>query len=428
MTLLLLVGCLTIFLLVSKSSKVVLYAFTAFAVTAWDWPAIPAVGEVGGGSIFVEDAVVGAMILTVLFRPQRFWSVVKPYFLIIIVTAIALTASVVYGVIVFGPKGLNEFRAFLYPLAAVAWALNEDWAGEAWQGVMRRWAIVTGLLLSLTAVTHIALYGPGKTDSFVQSAFSGVLQTGRPLTAGQAVLLALCGVYLLQGLYTKTRRDLGWAALFIAVTLVAQHRSVWIALAAALVVLFFKVHGMARARLVVAVLTAAWAVAALALSGIFNPLSKQFTDSVDNLGTYGARTDSWTSLIGSTVRGGLGPIVFGSPFGSGYRRVENGVYVEWAPHNWYVTVYLRLGLLGLVVFAVLLLIILLHLLRTREVGTVTAAFALILTYCWAYSLTWYVAPFFAWALWHARRGEQPQVEREPDLPAADQIAKMHSRL
>lgn len=74
-------------------------------------------------------------------------------------------------------------------------------------------------------------------------------------------------------------------------------------------------------------------------------------------------------------------------------RVDDGVYIEWAPHNWYVSVYLRLGLFGLIVFAALLIIVLVRLLRIPETGP-AAAFVFILTYCWAYSLTWYAAPFF----------------------------------
>lgn len=422
MTLLLLVGGLTVFLLLSfqasKFPQIVLYAFTAITAAQWDWPVLPAVGSVGGASIYPEDAVAGVMLLTLALRPQRFFSAVKPYVLVVLVTVAALAASLTWGMVLFGAGGLNEFRSFLYPLAAVAWALNQDWASDAWQASMRRWSIVTGLLLSLVAATHIALYGPGTADAFVQSAFSGVLQTSRPLTAGQAVLVALCGVYLLHGLGSRRRRDLGWAALFIGVTLVAQHRSVWLALGAALVVLFFKVRGIARARLVVAALNVTFAVAILALSGIFNPFSEEFTEKAGGTKTYNDREQGWTALIGQNFEEGVGPTVFGSPFGTGWKRIENGVYVEWAPHNWYVTVYLRLGLFGVVVFACLLATVLWRLLRTRDVGIAAAAFALILTYCWAYSLHYQMAPFFAWAMWRARKREARQVEENPALPTA----------
>ncbi|MDQ0689850.1 O-antigen ligase family protein [Arthrobacter sp. W4I7] len=422
MTLLLLVGGLTVFLLLSlqasKYPQIVLYAFTAITAAAWDWPILPAVGSVGGASIFPEDAVAGVMLLTLAFRPQRFWSAVRPYLPIVLVTVIAVAASLTWGVAIYGAGGLNEFRSFLYPLAAVAWALNQDWASDAWQASMRCWAIATGLMLSLVAAAHIALYGLGKADGFVQSAFSGSMQTARPLTAGQAILVALCGVYLLHGLGSKTRKGLGWAALFIGVTLVAQHRSVWIALAAALLVLFLKVRGAARARLVLAAVTVAFAVAILALSQTFNPLSNEFAEKAGGTKTYNDREQGWTALIGQNLEEGMGPTVFGSPFGTGWKRIENGVYVEWAPHNWYVTVYLRLGLFGILVFACLLAAVLWRLLRTRDVGTAAAAFALMLAYCWAYSLPYQIAPFFAWAMWSASKREARQVEEIPPLPAA----------
>ncbi|MDP9986455.1 O-antigen ligase [Arthrobacter oryzae] len=425
MTTLLLIGGLSAFVLLSmlagKAPQVLLYALTVFAVASWDWPNLPALANLGGASVYVEDVAAGAMIVTVVARPQRFWEVTKPFLPVLIVTGLSVLLSVGFGVALFGPKGVNEFRTFLYPLAAAAWGLNQEWRIEAWKGAVRRWVVITGALLSLVAMMHIALYGLGSVDSFVTSKFSGALQTGRPLTAGQAVLLALCGVYLLQGLSNKNRRGLWWSVLFIGITLVAQHRSVWIALAAGLVVLFFKVHGVARARVVVAAVVAAWGVAVLALSGIFNPFSEKFTDQVENLGTYGAREDSWTTLIGQNIDSGLGAVVFSSPFGSGFHRVENGVYVDWAPHNWYVTVYLRLGLAAIAVFAVLLLVVSLRLLRTRDVAAAAASFAVILVFCWAYSMPWYIAPFFAWAMWSASKSEPRQVtERLPRLPAAYQ--------
>ncbi|MCQ6271139.1 hypothetical protein M8J71_11665 [Pseudarthrobacter sp. R1] len=424
MTALLLLGGLIVFLLLSlqasKYPQIVLYAFTAITAAQWDWPALPAVGSVGGAAIFPEDALAGVMLLTLAFRPQRFWAAVRPYILIVVVTVIAIAASLVWGAATHGAGGLNEFRSFLYPLAAVAWALNQDWPSDAWQASMRRWTIVTGLVLSLVAATHIALYGLGKADGFVQSAFSGIMQTARPLTAGQAVLVALCGVYMLHGLGSTTRKGLWWAALFIGVTLVAQHRSVWLALGAGLIVLFFKVRGVARARLVVAGVTAAFAAAILALSGVFNPFANEFTASAAGTKTYTDRENTWMTLIGQNLEEGMGPTVFGSPFGSGWKRVFQGTYVEWAPHNWYVTVYLRLGLFGVFVFVCLLAVVLWRLLRTRDVGTAAAAFTLILAYCWAYSLFYQMAPFFAWAMWSARTRDMRQAEKNPSLPATYQ--------
>lgn len=421
MTVLLLVGGLTAFLLLSlqasKYPQIVLYAITAITAAAWDWPALPSVGSVGGASIYPEDAVAGVMLLALACRPQRFLAAVKPYILVVLVTVLALATALTWGMALYSAGGLNEFRTFLYPLAAVAWALNQDWASDAWQASMRRWTIVTGLVLSLVAATHIALYGLGKADGFVHSAVSGVMQTARPLTASQAALVALCGVYLLHGLGSKTRQSLGWAALFIGVTLVAQHRSVWLALCAALVVLFFKVRGVARARLVVAGVMVTFAVAILALSGTFNPFANEFAEKAGGTKTLNDREQGWTALIGQSLKEGIGPTVFGSPFGTGWKRIENGVYVEWAPHNWYVTVYLRLGLFGIFVFACLLAIVFWRLLRTRDVGVSAAVFAFILTYCWAYSLPYQMAPFFAWAMWSARKRETRQVEESPLLAA-----------
>lgn len=431
MTLLLLTGAVTFFLLLSaligKSPKLVLYSITAFSVAAWDFPTPPAVGSVGGASVFLEDGLTGAMVLAVTFRPQRFLSVLRPYMIVAVVSLLAVTAALLYGAVEFGPQGLNEFRSFLYPLAAVAWSMNQDWNDSAWQHIVRRWAIVTGLLLSLTAVAHIALYGLGRVDSFVQSVLTGAAQTGRPLTAGQAILLALTAMYLLQGVSSKSRADIYWAAFFIAVTLVAQHRSVWIALAAGCVVLFFKVHGVARARLVVGGLVAAWLATVLVLCGVFDPFTEQLASSVDNLGTYDARTDSWKTLIDKTVEGGIGPVSFGSPFGSGFARFENGVMVEWAPHNWYVTVYLRLGLIGLSVFLVMLILVLARLLKRQDAGPAAAVFAMILTYCWAYSLPWQIAPFFAWAMFRAGERNPRQVEPAP-LPAGYLTSKWAARM
>jgi O-antigen ligase len=91
--------------------------------------------------------------------------------------------------------------------------------------------------------------------------------------------------------------------------------------------------------------------------------------------------------------------------------------VEFAPHNWYVSVYLRTGLVGLLAYLATLVGLVIRSVRavrwegTAKVSILTA----IVVFCGGYSWPWYTAPFFGWSV---NPPERRLAVREPARPTA----------
>lgn len=135
------------------------------------------------------------------------------------------------------------------------------------------------------------------------------------------------------------------------------------------------------------------------LSGVLGDVVQSVVYSLQSSGTYVGRVDSWSSLLTAAFDRGYGSAIFGEPFGFGTSRIDSrGIMISYAPHNWYVSVFLRLGLVGLVLFLCLLVWAFARLARGTDKIVAMSVFLGILAYLWSYSMSWHVGVFFAWTL------------------------------
>lgn len=384
-----------------KWPQIPLYCVTIFAATVWDFPVRPPLANIMGTSIMFEDAIIVTAIATVALNPAQFWKTVGPYNVVVVVSIICIAVSLINGLATFGPNtAVNEFRSFLYPLGMVAWFLNQDWMNDSRRHRFRRWVLVTGLAITVAGLIHIALYGLGQADSFVVSALSGEEMTSRPLTSDQAAMLALFGLLLFKFWETEKRRQYSYLGLvFIGLAIISQHRSVWVALAIALVPIALRLRHVAATRFVVGVIAAAVVGAMVLLSGAADGIVQPLIYSAQRGGTYLGRLDSWSTLVSMAFDRGAWSVIFGEPFGFGYLRPEyRGFMISYAPHNWYVSIFLRLGLVGLALFLCVIGWGFSRLWRGQDRVVAMGVFLAILIYMWNYSLSWHLSPIFAWAL------------------------------
>lgn len=91
------------------------------------------------------------------------------------------------------------------------------------------------------------------------------------------------------------------------------------------------------------------------------------------------------------------------------------MWVTYAPHNWYITLYLRMGVLGLAAVALTMLTAAVRLRRQGRIEAL-ACLAALATFAVPYSLTWQVAPFLAIALAHGARQPTEAAHREAPRP------------
>lgn len=383
---------------VKRWPTLVLVAVTVFAAISWELPLTPQLMSVGGTSIYPEDALLVSIVFATVLNPRQLMSVLRGLRPLLALVLVALLLSLVTGLVRYGGAAANEFREFAYAFGLAAWAANQDWISDSGVARMRVWAKVSGLVLLVVLAFHIALYGLGEADSFVLAAGeSGEARTGRPLVAGQAMLLACLGFLLFRDDSGTRRTDKVLGGLFLAGAVLCQHRSVWAAVLVAIVLVFFHLRGQALARAVVAMFGAAIAALILLVSGLGRPVVESFAHSSSSGGTLRGRLLSWSRLLEGAFDDGWFTVLFGSPFGTGWLRVVEGEAVIYGPHNWYLSIFLRLGLVGIVAFLVLLLTVFVRLIRRRDLVAI-AVLAALAIYCVPYAFTWYVTPLLGWAI------------------------------
>jgi O-antigen ligase len=234
------------------------------------------------------------------------------------------------------------------------------------------------------------------------------------LVSAQALILGLIGLAFL---VRESRTTLRLVALcFLAMAVVCEHRSVWAALTVAVLALVLFAPRL-RGRLLGVGMLSAVVLLVLYSAGTLDPLIAKFQAAFHSRGTYTDRQLAWHTLVGQQNHKGITTILVGQPFGTGFaRREPDGTIETFAPHNWYVLLYLRIGLIGVGALALALARGFWRNVRLRQPVAVAWAAGL-LTYCYAYNLTMYLAPLLAVALGvssssaTAWGGQRP--EREP---------------
>jgi O-antigen ligase len=93
-----------------------------------------------------------------------------------------------------------------------------------------------------------------------------------------------------------------------------------------------------------------------------------------------------------------------------------GNVITFEPHNWYLTMYLRIGLIGLVAYCLVFAGAIVTLLVRRYTLEAAVLLALAL-YSWVYTVNWYLAPVLAFALL-AVRSPQVGTPLSTDKPVA----------
>lgn len=360
-------------------------------LVAGELPQTPPVAGFGGLAIYAEDAVCIALLIAALPKLRRVNHSRNGRSVLLIIFVVLLVASLLRGMAVYGlGLAVNESRQLLYLVVAIAWALSQV-GDENFEVRLRRFMSFTGWGLIGVAAYHVATTGLGTADGMLLR--NGHLVTDRPLVSGQSCVLALIGVHAV----VARRRSLpGWV--FLGVVVLTQHRSVWVAAAAALGMALVAASPRIRARLVIGVLVVSLLGVAFLTSEQGAEVMAKLSYSASSTGTIDDRTYGWIELLRQSQRLGWGEAIWGQPMGSSYRRLNiDGRLVEYAPHNWYVTVYLRMGILGIAALAGILGGAFRRHVQERRLPPLVWL-TLIAVYAIPYGLPWYLAPFLAISL------------------------------
>jgi len=132
----------------------------------------------------------------------------------------------------------------------------------------------------------------------------------------------------------------------LAVVLFAQHRSVWVAtsIMLALVIARTRVKLLLRAGIIVSLVGAVVLVEAFGL-GVSGEVAESLTYAASNNGTWEWRVQRWQDVWHTHAARGPEAIIFGSGYGYSWVTGTVGVW-EASPHNGFIQIAVRMGLVG----------------------------------------------------------------------------------
>lgn len=351
----------------------------------------------------VSVFVLSAAIVGFAYRPLP---INDAPFLVWLAFGVCIAASFVIGLNEFGRYAGTEVRPFFYIWAAGVYCTVTDFS-ESELARMGRWCLWTCyVLMAIALYLWVAVeVGFVNRQEYFEEDANTVL---RPVAA-HAVLFVACVGLIQTTLWlrrTGTRLAGLHAAVFMAFTIVLQHRSVWVATAIGLAAVFVleRRHLPRRFALLFGfTLSMILVIAVVGATGALDDLARRLLESTlsmdDTGGTFYARVDGWIRLWESWLAASPYTLLFGFPFGTGYTRLYNGVVIEFAPHNFYLDLLLRVGIVGTLLFLLATTLAVVHGLfakvssefdyvLTRGLGV---SLLVALVYCWAYPSNYLVA-------------------------------------
>lgn len=385
-----------------------MFCAAAVIVIAWEFPILPPLFSLGGNNVYAVDVLSVAYAIIALAQYKQLRENLGGASIFWALASILLLVSLCRGIADFGlGAAMNEFRLFFYPFAALTWAMSIRWTSEQSLTWIRLTAIALGWSLTCMALFHMSRYGLGGTSEFVEESY-GIAQTTRPLVSGQALVLLMSGMLCLWfWKHLRKRTYLVHAVVFLAVVAVVQQRTVWSVALFALLGVFVLARARTKSTIVIgAMLLGGVFLFSLTSPAVLEILAKLQAAAADSA-TYDARATSWSNLILQSLDAGIETVVFGLPMGAGFGRYEGvGRWVTFAPHNWYITIYLRIGLVGLSLFILFLVLTFRSAIRTRSSMARIAVLIVMAAYGWSYSWLWYTSIFAGWA--YCERGVMQQ--------------------
>ncbi len=346
------------------------------------YPQIPSISA-GSFNWNIEDVISIALLCQLFLRPPswRQWKGAHGLSVFFALFAIMVTVSLVRGLMVFPLRiVLNESRSWVFPLATIIYfsVVRASRAQIEKIGVAVEWI---AFIMVVAAMARYALH---------MSADPGVIK--RPVASGNAIFMACSAIYLWYRLATTKVSLVGKiaAASLPFVVILMQHRSVWISFGAMLLlVALFGLSIKQKGRRFIAL--GFIALLALVLMAPRSSLVKDLSTSVEtSTGSHSTaewREESWQELLSPSLMGPPINYVVGKPTGEGFFRklFTPGLppaYVDVGPHDLYVLLILRSGLIGLVGFVGFMLTLIFKLWNKGLEGRVLAIIQVGLLFYW----------------------------------------------
>lgn len=205
-----------------------------------------------------------------------------------------------------------------------------------------------GAGLAVLAAIRWTLLGFGVDIGYRPASDAYGYEIARVVNSGATFVIAISSIKGIRD--WLNRQSSGYLALasagMLVVVLFAQHRSVWASVAVMLALVM--VQSRVRVRLRVGLTTCLVVLgvsAALLDAGSDSIVADSLSYATSNVGTWEWRLERWELVWRTHTERGPVAIVFGSGYGHGWVPAGTGME-EVSPHNGYVQVAVRTGLVG----------------------------------------------------------------------------------
>ena len=293
--------------------------------------------------------VLAAAILRVLrlprFTPWQRWA---------LLVGILLLLSLVRGAMAFGPQhAVAEFRLFLAFVAGALYFCTFPPSGRMNDRIGRIWLALSIPMMILVCLRWLANFAGINLgvppEQFGADAAIRVLNGPYTFFLADAVILTVP----FWQLHDRRSRRLTWlGALLLLFVVLLNRRTAWLAIVVGLAVIM--VRGRRLNRRVVAMVVGAvlLTIAAYVALGGSEGQKQTFATSAVSTGTLDWRIQGWSELLSGRSED---PVqwVIGEPLGSDFTREVQGSEVQAEPHNFYLTLLLRAGVVGLLALVAL---------------------------------------------------------------------------
>ncbi|HEX4286654.1 MAG TPA: hypothetical protein VHZ28_16300 [Terracidiphilus sp.] len=297
------------------------------------------------------DAISTILLVAGVIRFVRGLPLLTPSRLLSIGYALLFATSFARGVNANGIfAAANEARGFVGPLSAMLYFADAP-VDEASVRRYLRCYLLFGI--GLCALAALAVAGlPVGTAAWAHS--SAEMSDHRVLPSSAAAVIAVCGFFSLARSSSLFRGRIAslWPTLFFLAAIYLRHRTVWVMVLAGAVVIFFTDSKIFRKMAPVLLLASAAVAGLVMLEGDQTAIANQsdFIDSLSSTETWQWRVNGWQEFLFDSDQSPLN-IGTGKPMGSGWWHIdpESHRLQTAPPHSEYVTEYLRVGILGLLI-------------------------------------------------------------------------------
>lgn len=312
--------------------------------------------------VYPQDLLFAPMALVALIRLMRPGALASVPKSLLVLTGV-MAVGFLWGLVKYGTTAGVEFRNDFYFITGIFYFSSFAWSRER---VARLLSWLFPVVLLIMLVVWYRWLADAIGLDWVEPIWRYADTTGialRVINSQQTWMLGLAVILLVYAMAVGNSLARWYFALpLLGLTvLVLQHRSVWVAAFLPALLAFIIVRQsqgkLASRMLVIAAVTAAVTVPLLAtgkFSGATSSVAELAVRATSTTeGTFVARAKGWDALLKQWVEAGPRAWAIGSPYGSGYVREDGshrGKEIAYAPHNYYVQLLLRTGVVGLLAF------------------------------------------------------------------------------